>query len=144
MASETESLAPPSARPHPVLATAGYAVVYLAFAVAGGALVASASGGPSALLTVLVTAVVSVSTALSLLFVLQACRIPMGAGAEAMLLLPTVLDWSAPEPKAVLLFVLLAAVPVPVPTPVAVNMVPGLLFAAPIRVKSVVPALWMV
>ena len=30
MASKTEPLAPPLARPNPVLATAGYAVVYLA------------------------------------------------------------------------------------------------------------------
>ena len=99
MASETESLAPPSARPHPVLATAGYAVVYLAFAVAGGALVASASGGPSALLTVLVTAVVSVSTALSLLFVLQACRTSMTARVEAALLLPTTVIFLVMRPE---------------------------------------------
>ena len=32
------------------------------------------------------------------------------------------------------------AVPVPIPTPVAVKIVPGVLFAAPINVKSVVPA----
>jgi hypothetical protein len=72
-----------------VRATVGCAAAYLVFAAVGGAVVAFASGGPSPVLTVVVTLVVTVSTALSLLFVLQACRIPMGAGVEAVLLLPT-------------------------------------------------------
>lgn len=84
MASTTEARAP-----HPVVTTVGYAAAYLASAALGGVVVASASGGPSWALTAVVTVVVMVSTALSLLFVLQACRIPMGAGREAALLLPT-------------------------------------------------------
>ena len=38
------------------------------------------------------------------------------------------------------MFISTSAVPVPIPAPVAVKIVPGVLFAAPINVKSVVPA----
>jgi hypothetical protein len=97
MASETEPLVPPPARANPVLATAGYAVTYLAFAVAGGALITRIP--LSLTLTVVVTLVVSVSTVLSLLFVLNACRLSLSAGVEAALLLPTTVLFLALRPE---------------------------------------------
>lgn len=73
----------------PGAATIVYGVAYLAFAALGGALI---SRMPQSLaLSAVVTVVVSVSTALSLLFVLQACRLSLSAGMEAGLLLPTTL-----------------------------------------------------
>jgi hypothetical protein len=71
---------------NPVLATVGYAAGYLVFAAVGGAAVARIPA--SWALSVAVTVVVMASTALSLVFVLQACRIPMKVGVEAALLLP--------------------------------------------------------